>query len=668
MNPTSIRKIHLIFKTHLDVGYTDFARNVLENYIEHFIPNALRLARQLREAGGPERFVWTTGSWLIYEYLEQASPAKRAEIEAAIAAGDIAWHGLPFTTYTDMLDAGLFRFGLGLSQELDRRFGKRTIAAKMTDVPGHTRAMLPLLVEAGIRFLHIGVNSASTPPDVPPVFAWRAPGGAEVLVMYHKGSYGDLMLVPGLDEAIAFAHTNDNLGPQPPGEIRAIFESYRRAFPGADVVASTMDAFATALARVRDSLPVVGGEIGNTWIHGVASDLLKVAQFRELQRLRRSWLAQAKVDPQDPRLNAFSRNLLLVAEHTWGLDEKVHLADGESWSQEKFQAARNRSNFRKFEASWTEQRGYIDRAVAALGDSPLAKEARQVLADLTPAQPEKTGMQPVSNLAGPFDMAHFQVGFDERGAVTRLYEKSTGHDWASPTHPLALFRYETFSQADYDRFYRQYVRHKRQVAAWAIPDFTKPGMASAGAVHSEWLPRLDGLYTHLEAQGWRFLLELSMPGEPVQAYGCPPRLSLEIQLPDGEPVIVYTLQWFGKPASRLPEAAWLSFCPRVKDGHAWKLEKMGQLISPLEVVRDGSRHLHAIGERLVYEGQDGYLSIHSLDAPVIAPGRRSLLDFNNSQPALRMGIHFLLYNNLWGTNHPMWYEGDARFRFHIHFR
>jgi hypothetical protein len=34
-------------------------------------------------------------------------------------------------------------------------------AAKMTDVPGHTRVIIPLLAQAGVKFLHIGVNHMS---------------------------------------------------------------------------------------------------------------------------------------------------------------------------------------------------------------------------------------------------------------------------------------------------------------------------------------------------------------------------------------------------------------------------------------------------------------------------------------------------------------------------
>src|SRR5262249_49821235 len=145
--------VHIVFKTHLDVGFTDFAQTVTASYFENYIPSAIRLAKELRERGGEERFIWTTGSWLIYEYLERATVAQRKLLEDAILAGDIVWHGLPFTTHTELMDVSLFKYGLSLSQALDQRFGRKTIAAKMTDVPGHTRAIVPLLEEAGIQFL-----------------------------------------------------------------------------------------------------------------------------------------------------------------------------------------------------------------------------------------------------------------------------------------------------------------------------------------------------------------------------------------------------------------------------------------------------------------------------------------------------------------------------------
>jgi hypothetical protein len=668
-----MKRIHVIFKTHLDVGFTDLARIVTASYINHFIPQALQVAEQMRDASSDDRFVWTTGSWLIYEYLEQSNRDNRARMEKAIAAGDIAWHGLPFTTHSELMDAGLFRFGLTLAQELDARFTKRTIAAKMTDVPGHTIGIVPLLAEAGIQFLHIGVNPASTPPDVPPVFVWRSPQGADVIVMYHKGSYGDLMLVPGMDDAICFAHTGDNLGPQSPEGIRDMYRSMRARFPGVEVLGSTMDAFAVQLGAVKGSLPVLTQELGDTWIHGVGSDPKKVAHFLELQRLRARWLAEKMVDQQAKSFKAFSRFMLLVPEHTWGLDEKTHLADFEAYDAARFGAARGEEHFRRMETSWQEQRDYLRSAVEAL-DAPLAEQAHAALQVLDPQVPDARGMAMVR--PGELEETEFfRLRFDaQTGALALLEDRRSGpgglagRAWADAQHPLGMFRYEAFAQKDYDRFYRQYVINKRHVATWAVPDFTKPGMDAAGPVaRQEWLPLLVDLYRKAEASGVRYLVRMTMPEEASARFGCPRDVIVQMHFSSEQPVITIDLQWFRKQACRLPEAIWYSFIPAVYAPYGLRLRKMGQEISPLDVVKNGSRHLHAGVPGAFYQDDRGRLAIDSLDAPLIAPGERSLLDFHNRQPALAKGLHFLLYNNIWGTNFRMWYEEDARFRFTLAF-
>jgi hypothetical protein len=664
-----IQKIHLIFKTHLDVGFTDYARNVIANYFTRFIPQALTTAEELRQAGGTERFVWTTGAWLIYEYLEQAGARDRERLEKAIDAGDIAWHGLPFTTHSELLDPELFRFGLSLSAELDQRFGRHTIAAKMTDVPGHTRGIVPLLAEAGIQFLHIGVNPASTPPDVPPVFTWRSPDGSDVMVMYHKGSYGDLMTVPGLDEAIAFAHTGDNRGPQSADGIRAVFAEFHQRFPGVELAASTMDTFAACLVKVKDSLPTVHTEIGDTWIHGAGSDPGKVSQYRELLRLRKNWLVQGRLRVDSPPYRDLSRFLLLVPEHTWGMDVKIHLADYEAYSADKFRAGRGQPNFIEFASSWDEQRDYVRRAVDALGDRSLMEEARATLNALKPVRAQAGNYGPTVSPDAVFDTSYFRLGFDPAtGAITNLEVKETHRRWASVESTLGLFQYETFSQSDYDRFYRQYINNKRENWSWAIPDFTKLGMETAGAEHCTWLPCLKALNYLQTKRSDRFLLQLEYSGLPVEMYGCPARVEIEIEALHTEPVLDFTVQWFDKAACRLPEAIWFSFIPRTRLSSGWKMEKLGQLISPLEVIRNGNRKLHALGSGVSYQEERTGLTIETFDAPLVAPGERSLLNFNNRQPPLRKGMHFLLYNNLWGTNFPMWYEEDARFRFYLKFR
>jgi hypothetical protein len=658
----AVEVVHLIFKTHLDVGFTDMARNVVAVYFDEYIPRACETAGALRQAGGRERFVWTLGSWLIYEYLEQAPAQERKILEEAIQAGDFAWHALPFTTHSELLDASLFRYGLRLAQELDRRFGRRTIAAKMTDVPGHTRAIVPLLAEAGIRFLHIGVNEASTPPDVPPVFVWRDAGGADVVVMYQH-AYGGLAQVPGMAHAIAFAHTLDNLGPQTVEEVHAAFDAVREQFPGAQVVASTLDAYAHELLKIKRQLPMVTDEIGDTWIHGAGADPRKVSQFRELCRLRRGWIGEKRASPDDPALARFSRRLLLVAEHTWGMDEKTHLADYVHYRPEQLAAARSQPNFRRFEASWAEQREYVGRAVEALGESPLADEARRRLADIAPRRPHRPDFAEVADLSTAFDTEHFVLSFDPAsGAIASLTDKRTGRQWASDECRLGLFGYQTFSQADYERFLSQYLVCRPE---WALLDYGKPGIDAAGAQSGWWLPGLTRLGAREDEMGHRFLLELALPrvATCTTRYGGPQEVVLELDLPRSEAALHFNLQWFEKRANRLPEAVWFSFRPRLAQAGAWLMEKMGRMFSPLEVVRNGNRKLHAVERRLVYQDRDDRLTIQTLDAPLLAPGGPSLLNFDNQLPALEKGMHFNLYNNVWGTNFPMWYDEPARFRF-----
>ena len=43
----------------------------------------------------------------------------------------------------------------------------------MTDVPGHTRGIISPLAAQGVKFLDIGVNDASTPAELPPLFVWK---------------------------------------------------------------------------------------------------------------------------------------------------------------------------------------------------------------------------------------------------------------------------------------------------------------------------------------------------------------------------------------------------------------------------------------------------------------------------------------------------------------
>src|SRR3984893_6590763 len=198
----SVKRVLVMFKCHLDVGFIDTQAAVIRKYFEQHFPKAIQVAQTLRRSG-EDRYVWTTGSWLLYEYLEQAGSEERKRMEQAIVAGDIAWHALPFTWQTELLNRSAIAGAIGFSKSLDRRFGRKTTGAKMTDVPGHSRGLIGALAENGVTFLDIGVNSASTPPDVPGAFIWKDPNGASVVMIYHRLEYGGVVQLPESDLAVA---------------------------------------------------------------------------------------------------------------------------------------------------------------------------------------------------------------------------------------------------------------------------------------------------------------------------------------------------------------------------------------------------------------------------------------------------------------------------------
>ena len=652
-----IQKVHVIFKTHLDVGFTRLAREVMEIYFEEFIPGALDLSDKIRAAGSPNRYIWTTGSWLIWRYLNEASPANRQRMEQAIERGDIVWHALPFTTHTELADQSLFRLGLRISKELDRRFGKTTISAKMTDVPGHSRSMISELVDAGVKFLHIGVNPASTPPAVPPLCRWQNPKGEEVILMYQK-DYGSLMELPGNQAAVSINFTGDNHGPHSLEQIDRIYQSLATEFPKAVIAASTLDLVTTDILPHTQSLPVVKKEIGDTWIHGAGSDPLKMANFRELSRLRLKWIRENRLKEGSAIDLTFGEKLLRVAEHTWGLDVKSHLNSWDVYEPESFLRERENPKFIRMEESWNEKREYLTEAIKTIPQA-LADEAAATLLALRPKTLDNKGFNEISDPQEIINTKHFDLRFDpETGAINHLRINENNRLLSDPDHPLGLLLYQTFNDQDYQRFFDQYLTQRPD---WALSDFGKPGIEKTRARSETKMYRVNRILTKKELATSRIRIVLS--GANLIGTGTPEIVVLDYALPDEESRIDFCLTWYNKPAYRLPEAIWLSFNPLVSEKAVWTLDKMGEAVSPLDIIQDGNRHLHAVQKGITCNDIDKGFEMETLDAFLFAPGERSLLNFTNTQSDLQKGFSINLFNNIWGTNFRMWYNENTQFRF-----
>ena len=654
----SVQRVLAMFKCHFDAGFIDTQAHVVNRYFTQYFPQAISTAEQLRQSGA-HRYVWTTGSWLLYEYLDQASVTDRRRMEQAINDGDIAWHALPFSWQTEMMDRSLIAGSLAISRSLDQRFGRTTTGAKMTDVPGHTRGLIRPLSDHGVTFLDIGVNGGSTPAELPPLFLWKDPEGASMVVMYHH-EYGSIAHVPGSKLAIAVVVRGDNSGPHTPEEIAEIYTDLSQRFPNAQVEATNLTEIANAIQPHREHLPVVTQEIGDTWIYGVASDPLKVARYRELCRLRQSWIAKGQFEPGDATDLALLRHLLLEPEHTWGTDTKTWL-DFDHYTPRDLASMLDTKNYKVVEFSWQEKRQDLFDGIATL-PVPLRDEAQAALASLAPKLPSPSG--DIHPPAEPIETPHFILQLDPAtGAIHRLNNKQTAREWASPQHPLALFSYQTLSQQDYQQFLADYLITK---ADWAQKDFGKPNIERFGAVSQTWSPQLDELRVGHDGDTHRITARLHIDDAQALDSGrgaFPRTLVLELLLPDAEPIVHLNFYCMDKAATRMPEAMWLTFNPAVADPKGWTMDKSGQPVSPFDVITAGGRHQHAVTTGFACSEAQGTFQVETLDAPLIALGEKSPLNFSRSQPDLTGGIHCGLFNNAWGTNYIMWFGEDMRYRF-----
>ncbi len=663
-----MKKVFVVSKTHLDLGFTDYAESIRQKYIDTFIPEAIDLAEKVN-TDGEKYFIWTTGSWIIKEALKDEKG--RDKLRKALQEGNIVPHAMPFTTHTELLDEDTLDFGLSVVDELDKIRGRKTVAAKMTDVPGHTKGLVPFLAKRGIKLLHIGVNGASALVDVPDCFLWKN-GDSEVVVIY-SGAYGGAFKSDFVEEILYFDHTLDNHGAPSPEKVLAHFDDIQKQYPGYEITAGTIDDFADIIWEVRHKLPVFEGEMGDSWIHGAATDPYKSACLRTLMRLKGKWLSDGSLTRESEEYKNFSDALLCIAEHTCGMDSKTWFSDYGHYLKKDFIKARKKDKVRfrhlfsdmpqsilplvslfdgrrkrgyysVIERSWAEQREYISKALSALEGGHKA-QAEQALSELRPEIPLAFEANGKSEIA----CGDLTLKINCKGGIESL--KRDGKEIIRANEE-ALITYRSFGNKDYDFWLTHYSRDLHETAVWALGDFARPNLKIFEGKYPS--GRFDYKAEKIAAEGNKVIVNLTCDRVLREELGAPGLIQVVYTLSDDR--LYVDVSWFNKDANRLTEAIYLNLFPNSDNV---LLKKLGSYVKPEEVTLNGSRNLHAV-QSVSFDGCE----IINLHSPLVSFGGGKILEFDNKIESVREdGISFVLQNNVWGTNFPLWYEDNARFAF-----
>lgn len=384
----------VVFKTHFDIGYTDMASNVVQRYRTTMIDDALKVVDQNRDLPPDAQFVWTLPGWPLAKILEDwpgQTPDRQRRVREAFRNGRFVTHALPFTTHTELLELEDLVRGLGHASRLSRAANLPLPRdAKMTDVPCHSWILPTLLRNAGVDFLHLGCNAASSSPNIPRLFWWEGPDGSRLLTMYTAESYGTGLTPPlgwPYRTWLALIHTGDNHDPPRPDEVKKLLDNAKTNLPGAKVRIGRLSDFADALLAEKADIPVVRGDMPDTWIHGPMSDPRgagiartvrpKIAMAEFLNTLSPLWGVSVP-GATDVIANAYE-NSLLYGEHTWGgaywwIYGNYLAHYGDKWRDE-----RKAGRFDRIESSWAEHTAYIENADRLV--RPLLADQMQTLAE-----------------------------------------------------------------------------------------------------------------------------------------------------------------------------------------------------------------------------------------------------------------------------------------------
>lgn len=480
-----------------------------------------------------------------------------------------------------------------------------------------------------------------------------------------------------MEEILYFDHTLDNHGAPSPEKVLAKLKKIADEHPGYEVTAGSMDEFADIIWEKRDMLPVITDELGDTWIHGSAADPYKSASLRELMSLKGKWLADGTMERESDEYRNFSDNLLCIAEHTCGMDMKIAFADYDHYLKKDFRKARandkvkvrhpfrefpqnilslingRTGSYKKAEGSWAEQRLYIDAAVSALSESHK-KEALERLAALRPLKPLD-----FSENGNPYEKitaGGWSFRLNKNGGIG--YLSKDGNEVIKENDRPAL-EYRSYTHENYEYWLTHYTRNFKETQGWCVGDFARPLLKYEKGKYPAGRFAFTAEKAAVIGEN-KIAVNLKCDKKLCEELGAPRLIQLIYTLT--EKGLELELSWFEKDANRLTEALFLRLYPA--EGEI-SLNKLGTEVSPLKVMSKGGRNLHAV-QSAYLKNESGKYAFKNFHAPLFAQGEGKILEFDNKfEDKDKDGFSFLLHDNVWGTNFPLWYEDNAYFRFEI---
>ncbi len=437
-----IKRVLIMFKCHFDAGFIDTQAAVVHKYFSNYFPHAIQIAADQRAQGG-RPYVWTTGSWLLYEYLEQASPEERKRMDAsrqprrhrmarpALHLADRAHRSLDDCRIARHLPIPRPPLRPRHHRSQDDRCSRpyprhhRSAGRPRRQVPRHRRERCEHTRRAAANFSlerHVGSDAARDVSQAVMAEWPMCPAPTSPSPSKCAATTAARTLPPKLQLSTPTSRTA-SLTPKSP--------------PPASPKSPTPS---TLIAAPCPSSPRKSATPGFTASPAIRSKSRAIAKSRGCARS-----GSLKASSRSPTATdlALLRHVLLEAEHTWGTDTKTWL-DFDHYKPADLAAMIDTKNYKVVQFSWVEKRQDLLDGVATL-PAPLREEASQAIAALDPVEPRASAKAARHPAAEAIETKHFSLGIDRKDRshhppAQQKYRPRLGRPGAIPSRSLSTRR------------------------------------------------------------------------------------------------------------------------------------------------------------------------------------------------------------------------------------
>ena len=352
--PIDKKTIYLLPHSHVDIGYTDIQAEV-EKIQWQNIRDAISFAKKTVDYPGGSQFKWNSEvMWAVDSYLASCNASEKEKLKEAVQKGWFELNGIYANILTGLCrPEELFRM-VQKGQEIGNEFNVEVNSAMISDIPGYSWGILPVMAQSGIKYFSIGTNQGHRIGNVIDIFGdkpfyWQSQSGKEKILCWVHGQ-GYSAFHTGLDytvlrnklkEQLIFDYLTDleqqnypydivtlryNIGSDngPPDEyLPDIVKSWNEKYVSPTLIISTVgESFQKFEEKYGNDLPIYSGDFTGYWEDGAGSSAKETA----INRLSAERLTQAEKlfslynssnYPKEIFDQAW-KNVLLYSEHTWG--------------------------------------------------------------------------------------------------------------------------------------------------------------------------------------------------------------------------------------------------------------------------------------------------------------------------------------------------------------